>query len=165
MRPVQISRRAPDGCRLIVLATVVWFLSIPGLVQAQSTIVGVVKDATGAVVPGVTVDAASDALIERQKSATTDDTGQYRIVDLRPGTYVVTFALAGFQTVRRDGIRLQAEFTATVDAVMSLGDRQETITVTAEPSTVDVRSAAVITRLEREVLDQIPTGQNIWEMA
>ena len=165
MRRVHTSRRTLDGCRLIVLATLVCLVSVPGLALAQSTIVGVVKDASGAVVPGVTVEAASDALIEQQKSATTNGSGQYRIVDLRPGTYVVTFALAGFQTVRRDGIRLQAEFTATVDAVMALGDRQETITVTGEAPTVDVRSAAAVTRLERDVLDQIPTGQNIWEMA
>src|SRR5688572_31879741 len=135
MRRVHTSRRTPDGCRLIVLATLVCLVSVPGLALAQSTIVGVVKDASGAVVPGVTVEAASDALIEQQKSATTNGSGQYRIVDLRPGTYVVTFALAGFQTVRRDGIRLQAEFTATVDAVMALGDRQETITVTGEAPT------------------------------
>lgn len=165
MRRVHTSRRTLDGCRLIVLATLVCLVSVPGLALAQSTIVGVVKDASGAVVPGVTVEAASDALIEQQKSATTNGSGQYRIVDLRPGTYVVTFALAGFQTVRREGIRLQAEFTATVDAVMALGDRQETITVTGEAPTVDVRSAAAVTRLERDVLDQIPTGQNIWEMA
>ena len=82
-----------------------------------------------------------------------------------PGMYVVTFALTGFQTVRRQGVQLQAEFNATVDAEMKVGDRQETITVTAEAPTVDVRSAAVVTRLDREVLDQIPTGQNIWEMA
>ena len=150
---------------LVVLATVVSVAAVPGLALAQSAIVGVVKDASGAVVPGVTVEAASDALIERVKSATTDNSGQYRIVDLRPGMYVVTFALTGFQTVRRQGVQLQAEFNATVDAEMRVGDRQETITVTAEAPTVDVRSAAVVTRLDREVLDQIPTGQNIWEMA
>src|SRR3954447_25867527 len=76
---------------------------------AQSAIVGVVKDGSGAILPGVSVDAASDALIEKAKTATTDGNGQYRIVDLRPGAYVVTFTLAGFQTIKRDGIDLPAE--------------------------------------------------------
>ena len=150
---------------LIVLATVASLAAVPDVALAQSAIDGVVRDTSGAVLPGVTVEASSDALIERVKSATTDGAGQYRIVDLRPGMYVVTFTLTGFQTLRREGMRLPAEFTATVDVEMKVGERQETITVTGEAPIVDVRSAVAITRLDREALDQIPTGQNIWEMA
>ena len=83
---------------LIVLATVASLAAVPDVALAQSAIDGVVRDASGAVLPGVTVEASSDALIERVKSATTDGAGQYRIVDLRPGMYVVTFTLTGFQT-------------------------------------------------------------------
>src|SRR5262245_34769020 len=147
------------------LATFASLTAVPNVALAQSAIVGVVKDMTGAVLPGVTVEATSDALIERVKSATTDGSGQYRIVDLRPGMYVVTFTLTGFQTLRREGMRLPAEFTATVDADMKVGEKQETISVTGEAPMVDVRSAVAITRLDREVLEQIPTGQSIWEMA
>jgi hypothetical protein len=109
------------------------FLSIPAAVYAQSAIVGVVKDNTGAVLPGVTVEAASDVLIEKVRSVTTDGAGQYRIIDLRPGTYIVTYTLAGFQTVRREGIQLPAEFTATLNVELRVGELAETITVTGDP--------------------------------
>src|SRR6266853_5620870 len=84
--------------------------------QAQASITGVVKDPSGAVIPGVSVEASSPALIERVRSVTTDGAGQYRIVDLRPGTYVVTFALSGFSTIKREGIELSGSFTAVVNA-------------------------------------------------
>ena len=90
-------------------------LGFPGLVLAQaSAIAGVVRDTSGAVMPGVIVEASSPALIERVRSATTDERGQYKIVELRPGTYVVTFTLPGFAVVKREGIDLPATFTATV---------------------------------------------------
>src|SRR5438094_1473039 len=89
---------------------------VPAMAVAQSSIAGVVKDTTGAVMPGVTVEAASPALIEKVRNVVTDDQGLYRIVDLRPGTYSVTFSLAGFNTVKRDGLDLPSEFTATVNA-------------------------------------------------
>src|SRR5207248_5271311 len=88
---------------LIVLSIV---LGLPLAAHAQASIAGVVKDASGAVLPGVTVEATSPVLIERARTAVTDETGQYRIVDLRAGTYTVTFALSGFSTVRREGIEL-----------------------------------------------------------
>ena len=81
--------------------------------QAQSAIAGVVKDTTGAVMPGVTVEASSPALIERVRSVVTDGQGQYKIVDLRPGVYAVTFTLPGFNTVKRDAVELPSNFTAT----------------------------------------------------
>ena len=86
------------------------------LAFAQASITGIVKDTSGAVLPGVTVEATSPVLIERVRSATTDGSGQYRIVDLRPGTYAVTFTLAGFNALKREGIELTGSFTATVSA-------------------------------------------------
>jgi len=96
---------------------VAWLTLWPMVVSAQtSSIAGVVKDASGAVLPGVTVEAASSALIEKVRSVTTDSTGQYKIITLRPGTYTVTFTLPGFATVRREGIELTSDFTASVNA-------------------------------------------------
>ena len=86
-----------------------------------SAIAGVVRDATGSVLPGVTVEVASPALIDKTRSVVTDGNGLYRVVDLRPGTYLVTFTLAGFNTVRREGIELVANFTATVNADLRVG--------------------------------------------
>ena len=90
--------------RLLLVATAV--LLLPAGAYAQAAITGVVKDASGGVLPGVTVEAASPVLIEKVRSVVSDDTGQYRIVDLRPGIYSVTFSLPGFSTVKRDGIEL-----------------------------------------------------------
>src|ERR1700732_984790 len=90
---------------------------VPTVAFAQGTesaIAGVVRDASGAVLPGVTVEASSPALIERVRTAVTDAAGQYKIVDLRPGTYALTFTLTGFATVKREGVDLVANFTATV---------------------------------------------------
>ena len=100
------------------LAALAWLAFSPGSAFAQSAIAGVVKDATGAVLPGVTVEASSPALIEKLRTGITDGQGQYRIVDLRPGVYTVTFTLPGFRTVRRDNLELSANFTATVNAEM-----------------------------------------------
>src|SRR5689334_10456930 len=100
---------------------VILVLGIARAVLAQSAIAGVVKDSSGAVLPGVTVEASSPALIEKTKSAVTNEEGQYRLVDLRPGTYTVKFTLTGFNTVVREGIVLQANFTAPVNAEMSVG--------------------------------------------
>src|ERR1044071_8010445 len=93
----------------------------PSIVYAQASIAGVVKDASGAVLPGVTVEASSPALIEKVRSVITDGSGQYRIVDLRPGTYSVTFTLTGFSVVKREGLELTTGFTATVNADLRVG--------------------------------------------
>src|SRR5687767_5193348 len=98
-----------------VCVVVAMFVLLPSAAHAQASITGIVKDSSGALLPGVTVEAASPALIEKVRSAVTDETGRYRIVDLRPGTYTVNFSLTGFQTVRREGIELPRTFTATVD--------------------------------------------------
>jgi hypothetical protein len=128
---------------------------------AQSSIVGVVKDTSGAAMPGVTIEAASDVLIEKVKSAISDGDGAYRIDNLRPGTYVVTFTLTGFKTFRRDGLILPSEFTATLNAELGVGALEETITVTGASPVVDVSSAAKTQVLNREAIDLIPTGRSI----
>ena len=106
----------------------------------SSSIAGVVKDASGAVLPGVTVEAASPVLIEKVRSAVTDGNGQYRIVDLRPGTYTVTFTLTGFATVKREGFELPGDFVATLNSDLKVGGVEETVTVSGESPIVDVQS-------------------------
>src|SRR5215210_4556051 len=103
------------------------FVFLPSAAFAQASITGVVKDASGGVLPGVTVEASSPELIEKVRTAVTDDSGQYRITELRAGTYTVTFSLTGFSTVKRDGIELSGVFVATVNAELKVGDIQETI--------------------------------------
>src|SRR5262245_2961793 len=109
----------------------------PSVVYAQASIAGAVRDTSGAVLPGVTVEAASPALIEKVRSVVTDGSGQYRIVDLRPGSYSVTFTLPGFTTVRREGIELTGSFNATINVELRVGGLEETITVSGETPTVD----------------------------
>jgi Carboxypeptidase regulatory-like domain len=133
---------------------------LPASAFAQASITGVVKDTSGAVLPGVTVEASSDVLIEKVRSAVSDGTGQYRIVDLRPGTYTVTFTLTGFSTVKREGIELTGSFVASVNADMKVGTVQETITVTGETPTVDTQSIRRQTTLSSEVLTTVPTARS-----
>jgi len=133
---------------------------LPVSVLAQASITGVVKDASGAVLPGVTVEAASPVLIERVRTATTDGTGQYRIVDLRPGAYSVSFTLTGFSTVKREGIELSGSFVATVNADLKVGGIDETITVTGETPTVDVQSVRRQTTLSNELLTTVPSARS-----
>src|SRR6202795_2310069 len=117
-----------NGNRLVILAALVAL--VPATAHAQSGFAGVVKDTSGAVLPGVTVEAASPALIEKVRTAVTDNQGQYKIVNLLAGTYSVTFTLPGFGTVKRQGIELQTNFTADVSVALSVGGVEETITVT-----------------------------------
>src|SRR5688572_26339586 len=124
-------------------------------------IAGVVRDATGAVLPGVTVEASSPALIERVRSVITDDGGNYKILALRPGTYSVVFALPGFGTVRREGVQLTTGFTATINADLSVGNLSETIAVTGASPVVDVQNTRQQTVLSREVLDTLPTNKAV----
>jgi hypothetical protein len=146
--------------RFIASALVVGVMAMPTIASAQqaSGIAGVVRDTTGAVLPGVTVEAASPALIEKARSATTDSEGRYNVVDLRPGTYVVTFTLAGFNTVRREGIELTSGFTATVNADMRVGALEETVTVTGASPLVDVQNTRRQTVVSDELLAALPTG-------
>jgi hypothetical protein len=132
----------------------------PDAALAQSAIAGVVRDSSGAVLPGVTVTASSPALIERSKAGVTDAAGQYRIVDLRPGTYDVAFELSGFQSVKHEGLTIEANFTATVNADLKVGSVEESITVTGASPLVDVQTTAKREVLSRELLDALPTGRS-----
>lgn len=149
----------------LIFAVVVGVILLPGVALAQSAVVGTVKDSSGAAMPGVTVEAASDVLIEKVKTTVTDESGSYRIADLRPGTYVVTMTLPGFNTYKREGLQIPAEFTATLNAQLTVGALAETITVTGSSPVVDVTTAAKTSVLDREAIDLIPTGRSIQGMA
>ena len=119
-----------------------------------------VRDTSGAVMPGVTVEASSPALIEKVRSVTTDTQGQYKIVDLRPGTYTVTFTLPGFSVVRREGIELSAAFTATVNADMRVGALEETVTVSGQSPVVDTQNVIGARWSTTRPIDAMPTSKN-----
>ena len=136
-----------------ILVACAWMVVLPSAVHAQGSITGVVRDTSGAVLPGVTVEASSPALIEKIRSVVTDGTGQYRIVDLRPGSYTLSFMLPGFSVVRREGIELTAGFTATVNAELRVGAVEETLTVTGESPIVDVQSTTRATSIGHDVID------------
>ncbi len=150
--------------RRVVLA-ILAALGLSTAAYAQSAIAGVVRDASGAAMPGVTIEAASPVLIEKVRIATSDGNGGYRIGDLRPGLYTVTFTLPGFSTFRRDGFELAGDFTATLNAQLKIGALEETVTVTGASPVVDVASAARVQTLDREALDALPTGRSIFSMA
>jgi hypothetical protein len=136
-------------------------VSVPStaFAQAAASIAGVVRDTSGAILPGVTVEAASPALIEKVRTVVTDSGGQYKIEQLRGGVYTVTFSLSGFNTLRRDGIELSGSFAATVNAELKVGSIQETVTVTGESPLVDIQSAAKQRVIDQELLVAIPTGR------
>ncbi len=148
----RLSRRLAAALSVLVI--------LPAAAFAQAAITGVVRDSSGAVLPGVTVEAASPALIEKVRSVVSGDTGQYRIVDLRPGTYAVTFQLPGFGAVKREGVELRGDFVATVNADLRVGELQETVTVTGESPTVDIQSVRVQTIIDRDVIAAIPSSRN-----
>src|SRR6186997_2691249 len=133
---------------------------LPAAAFAQASIAGSAKDASGATLPGVTVEASSPVLIEKVRTAVTDDRGLFRIVSLPPGTYTVTFQLPGFNQVRREGIELTGSFTATIDAEMAVGGVTETITVSGVTPIVDVQSIRRQTTINSEVLTSIPTARS-----
>jgi len=127
--------------------------------SAQSTISGQVRDVSGAVLPGVSVEASSPVLIEKARSVVTDEQGRYSIVDLRPGSYKVVFTLTGFQTLERQGVDLPANFNASINVEMSVGSLEETVTVSGASPIVDVQSSQQTVNLRREVLDSLPTSR------
>jgi hypothetical protein len=147
---------------LNVLTVFAWAFLIPVVAYSQgAAITGVVRDGSGAVLPGVTVEAASPALIEKTRSAVTDGTGQYRIVDLRAGIYSVTVTLPGFSTVKREGIELSGSFVATVNAELKVGTVEETITVRGETPIVDVQSAKQQVNISNTELAALPSSRLI----
>src|SRR3954470_15404289 len=134
-------------------------LLAPGIASAQSAISGLVSDTSGAILPGVTVEAKSPVLIEKVRSVVSDGQGRYSIVDLRPGTYTVTFSLPGFATLVREAIELPSNFVATVNADLAVGTLEETVTVSGGSPLVDVQSTQKSAVLPRTVLDAVPTGR------
>ena len=145
--------------RDVLLFSVLILLPAAAFAQ-QASIAGAVKDASGAAMPGVTVEASSPALIEKIRTTVSDERGLYRIVNLPPGTYTVTFALQGFNQVKRDGIELSGSFVAQIDADMKVGGVTETITVTGASPIVDVQSIRRQTSISSEVLTSIPTARS-----
>ncbi len=141
------------------LAFVVLLLLLPVPLFAQASVTGTVRDVSGAVLPGVTVEAASPALIEKTRSAVTDGTGQYRIIDLRPGTYVLTFTLPGFTTVKREGIELAGTQTLTIPIEMRVGSIEENVTVTGESPVVDVQTARRELVMKDDVIRTLPVAR------
>jgi len=135
-------------------------VALPASAYAQASISGVIKDASGAVLPGVTVEAASPVLIEKTRSAVTDGSGQYRIINLLPGKYSVTFTLAGFSPIRREDIELTGGFNATVNADLKVGGLAETITVSGETPIVDTQSIRRQTTISNELMTSIPTARS-----
>ena len=135
-------------------------LLAPGLARAQQ-IGGTVTDTTGAVLPGVTVEARSPAIIEQVRTAVTDGAGQYLIVALEPGTYTVTYTLPGFNTFVREGIELTSGFTASINVQLLVGDIEETVTVSGASPVVDIQNVEQRQVMNREVIDSIPTGKRI----
>ena len=129
--------------------------------QTAGALAGVVTDDTGGVLPGVTVEASSPALIEKTRSVVSDDVGRYQITDLRPGTYDVTFTLPGFSVVRRSGIVLTTGFTANINAALAVGSVEETVTVTGDTPVVDVQNVKQSAVMSREILDAIPAGGQV----
>jgi hypothetical protein len=148
---------------VIAWGVLVLALMFPALSWAQagnSGIAGVVRDTSGAVLPGVSVEATSPVLIEKVRSVVTDSEGAYRILDLRPGAYVVTFTLPGFSTVRREGIELPASFTATVNADLAVGSVEETITVTGAAPLVDVQNVTSQRVMSSELRESLPAARS-----
>ncbi|MBM3770424.1 MAG: carboxypeptidase regulatory-like domain-containing protein [Acidimicrobiia bacterium] len=132
---------------------------VAGSAHAQSAISGLLTDASGAVLPGVTVEATSPVLIEKVRTTVTDAQGLYTLVDLRPGTYVVTFSLSGFSTLRREGLLVSSNLTLPVNVELTVGGLEETLAVSGQAAVVDVRNAARTAVLTRELLDALPTSR------
>src|SRR5262245_58819305 len=139
-------RIAPKSLAIIGL------LLLPAPVFAQAALTGPVRDASGAVLPGVTVEASSPALIEKVKTGVTDATGQYRIIDLRPGVYSITATLPGFATFKRDNIELEGTQTITIPIEMRVGAIEESVVVTGESPVVDVQTARREIVMHNEVI-------------
>jgi hypothetical protein len=139
-----------------VVSALAVILLLPGIVFAQATIAGVVRDTSAAVLPGVTVEASSSALIDKTRTAVTDSTGQYRITDLPPGTYTVTFTLTGFTTTKREALTVSGSGVLPINAELRVGALQETITVSGESPLVDTQSTRREIVLNSETLNTLP---------
>ena len=163
VREPSVSLR-PRGLGRAAVACFACVLFVPALAHAQA-IGGTVTDSTGGVLPGVTVEARSPALIEQVRTSVTDGNGQYLIVALETGDYTVTFTLPGFSTLVREGVTLSTGFTANVDAEMAVGALEETVTVTEATPTIDVQSVRQTETIDREVFETLPTTRGYDSLA
>jgi len=145
----------------VLVVAIACLLFRPTAADAQSAFSGVVKDASGAVLPGVTVEASSPVLIEKVRSVVSDGEGRYTIVDLRPGTYKMTFTLTGFATVVREIVELPGNTTVPINAELKVGSIEESVTVSGQSPLVDVQNAQRTHVLERSVLDALPSTRNM----
>ncbi len=137
-------------------------MTVSGRAQSESSIVGVVTDTSGAAIAGANVEATGSALIGTARRTVSDGSGRYRIIDLRPGTYAVTFTSPGFRGLKREAIELAASFSATVDGTLQAGGDQQEVTVTLAAPLVDVQDAQTETVMDRKEIDSIPTGHDIF---
>ncbi len=153
-----LTRRVRGLWRSVFLSAA-FLLLLPALARAQATLTGTVADSSGAVLPGVTVEAASPVLIEKVRSATTDGAGLYRIVDLRPGAYSLTFTLPGFTVVKRENVQVSGVGNIQINAEMRVGAVQETITVTGETPVVDVQSTRRQAAIDSDTVNSIPVAR------
>jgi carboxypeptidase family protein len=140
---------------------IAFVLLVPAIASAQASLAGVVRDESGGVLPGVTVEAASPALIEGLRSVTTDDQGRYRIEALRPGLYTLTFTLAGFSSFTRTGVEVPSDTVVTVNGEMKVGTLSESLTVSGQSPQVDVLQASRTQVLTRDVIDSLPVSRNV----
>ena len=151
--------------RRILLLSLALALMLPATAFAQGAFAGIVRDGSGGVLPGVTVEASSPALIEGTRSVVTDGTGQYRVIDLRPGAYTITFSLAGFSTVRRENLQLTGSGIVTVDAQLAVGAVTETVLVTGDAPTVDIQSTQRQHVISDETIAALPSGRSHYDLA
>src|SRR5262245_17622848 len=145
--------------RLGYLGLLATLFLAPATAWGQSAISGVARDTTGAILPGVTVEAASPALIEKSRSAVTDGQGRYTIVELRPGIYTITFSLPGFNSLRREGVEVATGASVPINVVLQVGAVEETLVVTGQTPLVDVQQATTRQVLDREILDALPSNR------
>jgi hypothetical protein len=155
-----VTRTRPVGFFLFSVSAL-----LPTAVSAQSAIAGMVRDASGRIMPNVTVEAASPALIEKSRAVVTNAEGCYTIVDLRPGTWTLTFMAPGFKVTRRDGIDVPADTTVPLNVDMDVGSVGEIVEVQAHAPVVDVQSTAHTIIQDREFMDQIPSSRTFQQLA
>jgi len=147
--------------RTIPILALACVVLLPVIASAQATLVGQGKDESGGVLPGVPVEGASPALIEKVLSAISDEQGRYRIVGLRPGSYKVSFSLTGFSTQVRDAVQVASDQTLTINADMKVGALEETVTISGQAPQVDVQQAARVTNITRDTIDTLPVSRNV----
>jgi hypothetical protein len=157
--------RSAQGLRRVLLAVMFSLVAVPVLAQQTGTLSGVVRDAQGAVLPGVSVTASSPALIGGARTAVTGDTGAYQLTAIPPGEYIVTYELTGFTTLKRENIVVRVAQITRLDVELAVGALQETVTVSGESPVVDVSSTTTQTNIDKELYEAIPTGRNPWVMA